>query len=49
MVEEGEAIGDGFMVALLEASRHHADVLEAFLLELLDEELEDPFMVVLDI
>lgn len=36
-------------MALLKPSWNHADVLESLLLELLNQELEDAFMIVLDV
>lgn len=49
MVNKLEVVPLGDFVALLEAARHHADVFEALLLELFDEELQNALMVSPDV
>ena len=49
MIQDLEAKLLSFLMALLEASRHYAQVLEALLVELLNKEKRNPLMVVLDV
>lgn len=49
MVNKLKVIPLGDFMALLEAARHHADVFEALLLELLNEELQNALMISPDV